>query len=169
MLIRTAFTMLAVLLSATAVSAQTLQGVSPDSLPHITRDARIDLLVRAHAKQNRNSEGIEGYRVQVFSGSGNEARQQANNIRRQLLASNPELASHLVYQPPNFKVRVGDCRTEFEAIRIKRDLAFHYPQGFVVKDVIKLPPLSIDATNGRSVSESPEGILPAPGQTPGTE
>jgi len=123
------------------------QDVSPtvkDSLLYVTRDPRIDKLVQAHIRQNQKSPGIEGYRVQVYSGSGNEARQQANDIRRQLIASNPEMPTHLVYQPPNFKVRIGDCRSEFEAIRLKRELAFYYPQGFVVRDMIQPPRLAIE-------------------------
>lgn len=128
----------------TAVRAQERVSASNDSLPHVTRDARIDKLVQAHIRQNQKSPEIEGYRVQVYSGSGNEARQQANDIRRQLIGSNPEMPTHLVYQPPNFKVRVGDCRSEFEAIRLKRELAFYYPQGFVVRDVIELPRLAIE-------------------------
>lgn len=129
-----------------ALQAQESLTTEPDTLPHVTRDSRIDKLVQAHIGQNQKNPGIEGYRVQVYSGSGNEARQQANEIRRQLIASNPEMPTHLVYQPPNFKVRIGDCRSEFEAIRLKRELAFYYPQGFVVRDVIELPRLAIDAS-----------------------
>jgi hypothetical protein len=149
-----------------ALQAQELSSIGKDSLLHVTRDPRIDKLVQAHIKQNQKSPRIEGYRVQVYSGSGNEARQQANDIRRQLIASNPEMPTHLVYQPPNFKVRIGDCRSEFEAIRLKRELAFHYPQGFVVRDIIELPRLAIDASVNPQESgvfedvEMREGALP---------
>lgn len=141
----TAFSLL--LLCFAPVAPLLAQRVSPaahDSMAHVTRDPRIDKLVQAHIVQNQKNTGVEGYRVQVYSGSGNEARQQANDIRRQLIASNPEMPTHLVYQPPNFKVRVGDCRSEFDAIRLKRDLSFHYPQGFVVRDMIELPRLTIE-------------------------
>jgi len=138
----------------TALRAQERSAASNDSLPHVIRDARIDKLVQAHIKQNQKNPGIEGYRVQVYSGSGNEARQQANEIRRQLIASNPEMPTHLVYQPPNFKVRIGDCRSEFEAIRLKRELAFYYPQGFVVRDVIEPPRLTVEEGNSLLVPDA---------------
>ncbi len=124
--------------------AQGVVAGSSDTLRHVMRDSRIDLLLQAHITQNKNRVGIEGYRVQVYSGSGNEARKGANDVRKQIITSNPDLAAHLVYQPPNFKVRVGDCRTEVEAIRLKRELAYDFPQGFVVRDIIKLPHLSIE-------------------------
>ncbi|MCF8256088.1 MAG: hypothetical protein K9J06_00945 [Flavobacteriales bacterium] len=138
--------------------AQNTDPLPTDSMTYIVRESRIDGLVRAHVKQNHKSPGIEGYRVQVFSGSGNEARQQANDIRRQLISSNPEMPTHLVYQPPNFKVRVGDCRTEFGAIRLKRELTFYYPQGFVVRDIIKLPQLSIEGDEHAPHAEVIDGV-----------
>ena len=45
---------------------------------------------------------------------------------------------------PNFKVRVGDFRTELEAIRLQRDLEYQYPGGFIVRDDIKFPKLDIE-------------------------
>lgn len=116
----------------------------PDSLFWVQRDSLIDILVNAHIRENRTSSTMQGYRVQVYSGSGNEARQEANDIRKQLLLNHTDVAVHLVYQPPNFKVRVGDCRTELEATLLKRELSFDYPQGFVVRDDILLPRLLID-------------------------
>lgn len=127
-----------------------------DSMPYVTREAKIDLLLRAHVRQNRSKPGISGYRVQVYSGSGNDARTAANEVRRQVIASHPDLTAHLVYQPPNFKVRVGDCRTEVEAVRLKRQLAYGFPQGFVVRDVIRLPVLSIE----RQTETLPEEQMP---------
>lgn len=124
--------------------AQDVMAGRSDTVVYVVRDGRIDLLLQAHITQNKNRVGIEGYRVQIYSGSGNEARKGANDVRKQVITSNPDLAAHLVYQPPNFKVRVGDCRTEVEAIRLKRALEYDFPQGFVVRDIIKLPHLSIE-------------------------
>ncbi len=124
-----------------------------DSLAWVKRDTLIDMLVLAYSKENRVTGTVQGYRIQVYSGSGNDARQQATEIRKQLLLKRPELAVHLVYQPPNFKVRAGDCRTELEATRLKRELSFDYPQGFVVRDDIFLPRLSKEKTEAEGVSK----------------
>jgi hypothetical protein len=124
-----------------------------DSLAWVKRDTLIDRLVSAYSKENRVNGTVQGYRIQVYSGSGNDARQQANDIRKQLLLNRPDLAVHLVYQPPNFKVRAGDCRTELEATRLKRELSFDYPQGFVVRDDILLPRLSKEYAESEGASE----------------
>lgn len=140
--------------------AQNKEAVAGDTMPHVQRDTLIDLLMEGWVVQNKARMGMDGYRVQVYSGSGNTARQEANDIRRQIISTNPDLMAHLVYQPPNFKVRVGDCRTEVEAIQLKRKLAYHYPQGFVVRDLIRLPRLGIEQEGENPDGELPEGEVP---------
>lgn len=110
----------------------------------IDRDVRLDSLVMRHTRVNKLSDGFEGYRVQLFSGSGTEARQQANNLRAEFMNQNPDIPAYLIYQAPNFKVRVGDFRTELEAIHLQREISYQYPGGFVARDLIKFPKLTIE-------------------------
>ncbi|MFT4526365.1 MAG: hypothetical protein ACI85F_002538 [Bacteroidia bacterium] len=102
---------------------------------------RLDSLLAKRARVDLANPTMKGYRVQVFSGSGNEARQKANQLRSEFLQLYPNIATHLVFQQPNFKVRIGDLRTELEAIRLKKEIGYDYPNGFVVRDMIDLPPL----------------------------
>ena len=97
-----------------------------------------------HIRVNKLKDGFDGYRVQLFSGSGTEARQEANNLRAEFIGLNPDIPAYLIYQAPNFKVRVGDFRTELEAIRVQREISYQYPGGFVARDIIKYPKLSIE-------------------------
>lgn len=115
-----------------------------DSIVSVNADLRLDSLVSKHIRVNKLKDGIDGYRVQLYSGSGNDARQAANDMRAEFLTLYPNIPAYLVYQSPNFKVRVGDYRTELEAIRTQRELVYLYPQGFVVRDVIKFPILEIE-------------------------
>lgn len=115
-----------------------------DSTLVIERDERLDSLVMRHARVNKLKDGFDGYRVQLFSGSGTEARLQANNLRAEFMTLYPDVPAYLVYQAPNFKVRVGDFRTELEAIHMQRQIAYQYPGGFVARDLIKFPKLAIE-------------------------
>ena len=115
-----------------------------DSTLTIERDMRVDSLIMRHRRINKQKDGFNGYRVQLFSGSGNEARQQANDLRADFIGLNPDVPAYLIYQAPNFKVRIGDFRTELEAIRMQRELAYQFPGGFVARDLIKFPKLSIE-------------------------
>lgn len=118
-----------------------------DSTMSITRSSKLDSLVMRHIRTNKIKDGLEGYRVQLYSGSGTSARDEANNIRAEFMGNHPDIPAYLLYQTPNFKVRVGDFRTELDAIRVQRELSYQYPGGFVVKDEIKFPKLRIDAKN----------------------
>ena len=115
-----------------------------DSTQVIERDVRLDSLVMKHIRVNRVKDGFNGYRVQLFSGSGTEARLQANNLRAEFISIHPNTPAYLIYQEPNFKVRLGDFRTELEAIRLQRELSYQYPGAFVVRDLVKFPKLSIE-------------------------
>lgn len=115
-----------------------------DSTLIIERDPRLDTLVMRHIRVNQMKDGFPGYRLQLFSGSGTQARQEANQLRAEFMARNPEVPAYLVYEAPNFKVRVGDYRTELEAIKLQRNLEYRWPGAFVVKDNIKFPKLAIE-------------------------
>ncbi|MFM1876734.1 MAG: hypothetical protein RL266_2471 [Bacteroidota bacterium] len=131
-----------------------------DPTLRIDRDVRLDSLVMRHIRVNEQRDGIAGYRLQLFSGSGTEARQQGNNLRVEFMTRYPDIPAYLIYQAPNFKVRVGDFRTELEAIHLQREIAYQYPGGFVVKDDIKFPKLAIE-----SEKEDEEGLETVPDGT----
>lgn len=99
----------------------------------------MDSLISKQVRINKAKPEMKGYRLQLFSGSGNEARQQANALRAEFLQLYPDISAHLVFQQPNFKVRIGDLRTEMEAIRLKKEIEYDFPNGFVVRDMIELP------------------------------
>ncbi|MBL7964222.1 MAG: SPOR domain-containing protein [Flavobacteriales bacterium] len=79
---------------------------------------------------------LRGYRVQVFLGSD---RKQGEEVRRSFLLKHPDVPAYLVYQAPNFKVRVGDLRDRIEAERLRQQLKTEFPGAYVVPDEIDLP------------------------------
>lgn len=115
-----------------------------DSTVVLHRDARLDSLVLRHRRVNARKDGFPGYRLQLFSGTGTTARQEANQLRADFMDKNPDVPAYLTYQAPNFKVRVGDFRTELEAIKLQREMEYQWPGAFVVRDMIKFPKLAIE-------------------------
>lgn len=133
------------MLTGKAVAQDVLEFVRNN--PRLTiehEDSRLDSLLAKRTRIDRANPTMKGYRIQLFSGSGNEARQKANQLRSEFLQLYPDIAAHLVFQQPNFKVRIGDLRTELEAIRLKKEIEFDFPNGFVVRDMIALPKLPIE-------------------------
>jgi len=49
--------------------------------------------------------------------------------------------AYVSFNPPYYRVRVGDFRSEMEAKRFLNRIKYDYPNGWVVKTSISLPKL----------------------------
>lgn len=78
---------------------------------------------------------VQGFRIQVFaSGNIDEAAAAQRTARNQVSDS-----VYVVYDPPVYKVRVGDYATRLEASqRLPRIVNLGYPDAWVVSDKISL-------------------------------
>lgn len=125
--------------SVISVSAQKMITTSnADSTVIITRDSRLDQLMEKQKQDNLEKQSIPGFRVQIYFG-GN--RPKASEVKLDFASKYPDIPAYLTYQQPNFKVRVGDFKTRFEAQKLLKELEGKYPTTFVVPDDIKLPPI----------------------------
>ena len=97
----------------------------------------LEQLIGNYKKVNYTSSGVDGYRVQIFSESGNNAKEHAQKSLSDFNQSLYENAAYLIYQQPNFKVRCGDFRTKAEAQKLLKQLSGQYPGAYIVKDNIK--------------------------------
>ena len=107
----------------------------------IRQDSRInDLLIR-HSQINQKRNATEGYRLEIFFSSDTKAREQAMRVKHEFNIVFPDIASYLLFQTPNFKVRIGDFRNKSEALKAKAYISSKYPNAFIVKDMIRFPEL----------------------------
>lgn len=107
----------------------------------IRQDPRItDLLVR-HSQLNQRKRGTDGFRLEIFFGSNSNAREQAKRVKHDFNLVFPEIPAYVLFQTPNFKVRIGDFRNKSEALKSKAAIAAKYPNAFIVKDNIQFPEL----------------------------
>ena len=107
----------------------------------VQQDPRIETLLQNHIEQNKRKEGTEGYRVEIFFSSGSKSREEAMRKKTEFLKSFPGETAYMSFYSPNFKVRVGDCRTKSEALKLKDKIRYHYPGAFIVPDMIQFPKL----------------------------
>ncbi len=105
----------------------------------LTLPIGLDHLIETYKKVNYTSTGAEGYRVQIFSESGNNAKEHAQQSLAEFNQYLLGYSAYLIYQQPNFKVRCGDYRTKAEARRLLKHLSGQYPGAYIVKDNIKIP------------------------------
>ena len=105
----------------------------------IIRDSRLDVLVGKHIRINESVKTIEGFRIQVFSDSGNNSNANAQNLRDDPMTRYPDMGVYLSFKSPNYKVRIGDFRTRLDAQRILNEISIDFPNAFIVTDQIHLP------------------------------
>mgnify|MGYP001235869439 FL=1 len=82
---------------------------------------------------------VNGYRVQIFSCSGESCKEKANKYFSQFLIAFPTISVYKMWQAPTIKVRAGDCRDRFEAEKIKNQIKDDFPFVFIVPDHIESP------------------------------
>lgn len=104
----------------------------------INSDSRINKLMDIATEESHRKEGIDGYRVQIFKGDKNNA----DRIRAEFLKAYPDFDVYLIFQTPDFRVRIGDFRTRSEAIRLKHQIERDFPNPIIVDDVINFPRLN---------------------------
>lgn len=109
----------------------------------VQQDPRIETLLQNHIEQNQR-EGTDGFRVEIFFSSGSKSREEALRKKTEFLKNFPEETAYMSFQSPNFKVRVGDCRTKNEALKLKEKIRYNYPNAFIVPDMIQFPKLYTD-------------------------
>lgn len=105
----------------------------------IIQDPRVDLLVNKHIRINQVIKTMEGFRIQLFSDSGNNSKTKAQAVYDEFLAKFPDMGVYLTFKSPNYKVRIGDFRTRLDAQQFLNELAGDYPNSFIIADQINLP------------------------------
>ena len=112
---------------------------SANGKTEIIRDSRVDMLVSQHIQINQTLKTMEGFRIQLFSDSGNNSKTKAQAAHDEFLAKHPETGAYLTFKSPNYQVRIGDFRTKLDAQRFLNEIAADYSNAFIVSDQINLP------------------------------
>ena len=123
-----------VLFFASAAVAQTRGKVE------IVKDARIDTFAARRLELSKvvNADGgmINGFRVQIFTGAD---RKEAYNTQAKFQEQYPDVRTYIIYNDPNFKVRVGDFRTRLDAEKMQDELKKSFTGMFIIQEKINQP------------------------------
>ncbi|HXB95001.1 MAG TPA: SPOR domain-containing protein [Puia sp.] len=119
----------------------------------VKKDPRVDQLVRKQIDINQETtletrRHVQGFRIQVMN---TPDRNKVNAAKVKVYQEFPDWKPYLLYQAPNYKLRVGDFRTEDEANAALQQLSRLFPSGlYVIRDIIevKLSDMpKVDSTN----------------------
>jgi hypothetical protein len=104
----------------------------------IELDPRIEENYYKHLLYNKKQAPIMGYRIRIFSGSGNDAYQKANETRARFLSRYEDIEAYISYVAPDYKVYVGDCRTRSEVLKLFEKIQKAFPYAFLVSQPINV-------------------------------
>lgn len=107
----------------------------------IIQNDKIKLVFNKHIEYNEKLHTCHGYRIRIFSDSGNTAKASANKTKSDFLKLFPDMNSYLKYDQPNWKILVGDFRTKSDALKFLKLISESFPSAFIVKDMIEFPEL----------------------------
>ncbi|MGN0034023.1 MAG: SPOR domain-containing protein [Candidatus Limimorpha sp.] len=86
-----------------------------------------------------NDSTIDGFRVQIFMGLGNNALHLADSVKTLFAESYPDVPAYLIFRQPYYRLRVGDFRTRLEAENLFQQLKNDFKDSFVTADRIEMP------------------------------
>lgn len=117
---------------------------------------RLQDLLNLHISQNDALTTGPGYRVQIYAGSRLEF---ANESKGDFIQAFGDLdySIYQKWQPPHFRVRVGDFLTREEAMREMASFRQVFPDAFIVEDEINLPKYKKQVVLPGQDGETPEG------------
>jgi hypothetical protein len=105
----------------------------------ISQDNAIKNLVELHLSQQRKLNGVRGYRIAIYMGSGQEANKAADQSRAHFISRHEDVKSYKQFEYPYFKVYVGDFRIKSDALRFLKQIENEYPDAFIREDMISFP------------------------------
>ena len=103
-------------------------------IQEINMEEGIKQLLRKNQQIYYEKGGIDGFCVQIYSG---DSRGECQTIKYQFMKRFPEITS-VYYEriSPNWKVRVGKCRTKLEAKKLQSIIREFYPGSYIIKIIV---------------------------------
>ena len=116
---------------------------------NIIQDPGVDTLISRYILANKSLYevndyyGMEGFRIQIYSNSNRNAKEESAKVRQEFMNRFPDIISYLLFAPPAYyKIRVGDFRTKSEAIKLFLTISRVFPDAYIVPDFINFPDLN---------------------------
>jgi hypothetical protein len=107
----------------------------------VEKDPRIEQLVKKQIEINEvttreSRRYVQGFRIQVMNSPD---RGKVFAAKARVYEQFPDWKPYLLYQSPNYKLRVGNFKTQEEAQDALKQLSKLFPSGlYVIPDVIEL-------------------------------
>ncbi len=105
----------------------------------LEQDQRIEQLIQRQNEIHSADNTIDGFRIQIFMESGNEAVELGNMESEKFKEKYPDIPIYFIFGQPYYRLRVGDFRTRLEAEKAFQKISKDYKKAFITSDRIQLP------------------------------
>ena len=95
----------------------------------------IDFLVTKYEKILLNKNGVSGWRLQLKFQTKED---DILKLKLKFIKLYPDIPVYIEYKEPYYRIRVGDCRTKLEAIKIKNRINKHFINTYPVPEIINI-------------------------------
>ncbi|MBO7259195.1 MAG: SPOR domain-containing protein [Paludibacteraceae bacterium] len=108
------------------------------------QDERIETVIASKINGSElQTMDISGFRLQVYSSNVPQtSKKEAFDIEKDMKTAFPDIPVYVIYQPPFWKVRLGDFRNQTEADLLRQDVITRFPNikgdVYLVKDMIQV-------------------------------
>lgn len=106
----------------------------------IHRDPRLEVFTKKQIAINKTTSRMtsngqyRGYRLQLLS---TRSRNDAYQLKASLLQQFPEEKAYVLFQSPNFKVRLGNFMEKKDAMGFKKQMGKFSQNAYVVEDAVE--------------------------------
>ena len=118
--------------------AQTDTTLSEDGSITSINEKGINALVRKYENILKAKKGVAGWRVQLMFKT---KKKDLKQLKIAFIKLYPEVPAYLEYEAPYYRIRVGNCRTKLEAIKIKALISKNFPGAYPVPEIINFSQL----------------------------
>lgn len=100
----------------------------------ISGDQKVATLLQTHIEFNEKVKTIAGYRIQLASFSGNNSKSSAFNLKQRFMNDFPGMTAYVIFNEPNFQVKVGDFISRLDAYVFMQQIRNSYPGALIIRD-----------------------------------
>ena len=93
--------------------------------------SELDSIAKVAFAENKDGKYVDGYVIQVYSGS---SREEANQARYRMSEFFPELEPKVSYRQPNFRVKAGKFTNRLKANRIHQQVKDEFPRALLLPE-----------------------------------
>ena len=96
----------------------------------ITQSVEIEKVIEIKKEINKNKSML---RIQIFNGS----REDANNTKEKFENIKVDSIIDMVYETPNYKIWIGNYKTQLEADIKLLEIKRYFPDAFIFRPILK--------------------------------